>query len=91
MNKNSENTHNDKVYKVNDKVILKDNIDTSKWMWEAEKEYNNLNPKIVTIKEVYNVLELFYYMEEISGLWYNEHIIGIYTEPIISRFNILDL
>lgn len=79
------------VYKVGDKVILKDNIDTSSWQWGVENAYNNLDPRVVTIKEVYNVLELFYYMEEIQGLWYNESIIGIYTEPINDRFEILDL
>jgi len=81
----------ERVYKVNDKVLLKDNIDTSDWQWGIENEYNKLNPRVVTIIEVYNILELFYYMEEISGIWYNDQIVGIHTEPINDRFEILDL
>lgn len=79
------------IYEVGDRVLLKKDLDTSEWMWEVEKEYKNLNPKIVTIKEVYNKLEIFYYMEEIRGLWYNCNIVGMYIEPIKTRWELLDL
>jgi hypothetical protein len=77
-------------YKVGDKVILKNHLDTSAWMRGIEVEYQNLNTKIAIIKEVNIMLEGSYSLEEISGLWYDDDIVGTY-EPINSRFEILDL
>ncbi len=81
-------------YKPGDKIVLKGDIDTSNWMCGIEVEYQNLNPKIVTIEKVYPMLEEHYSLEEISGMWYDREIIGLYDEPpepINDRFEILDI
>jgi hypothetical protein len=79
-------------YKIGDKVILIDYLDTVAWPDGLGQKYNDLNPKIVTIEIV---CRGYYEVEELSGSWYDDEIIELYTEPayepINSRFEILDL
>jgi len=82
-------------YKIGQKVILKDNLDTDGWDVSITKQYNKLKSKIVTVKHIETVAnENYYNFEEIGALWIDEEIACIFKEkikPITSRFDILDL
>ena len=82
-------------YKIGDKVILKSDLKTSGWWSQLKTEYDNLDPKIVTVKDINE--PGCYLFEEIMATWSEYEIAGIYVEPetititITGRFEILDL
>ena len=78
-------------YKIGDKVKLKDNLNikykvrlnpiTNRWENDLIEQYNKLNPKIVTVKNIKQSLSIDYYQfEEIRSLWLDTEIDDIYSK-----------
>lgn len=87
-------------YKIGDKVILKDDLETLGWEISIKEKYDDMNPKTVTIIKIVNKnFEDLYQLKEILALWREKEIIGIYKEhesiemdePIKNRWEILDI
>lgn len=90
-------------YKVGDKVLMRDDLDTAIWTNSLVEEYHNLHPKVVTISAVHKrsnerLKQEHYEVEELSNSsWYDKDMIGLYEDfkeiydPIESRFDIIDL
>ena len=81
-------------YQPGDILILRNDIDTYGWFPSTAQAYYDFNPKTVTVKEIVNEDGLDKYrFEEIGLSWKENEILRPVKlhEPVVSRFEILDL
>ena len=73
-------------YKVGDKVKIKKELILDS---EIEKQLKYLNTdRMVTIS---SIGASWYEMKEIDAIWRDEHLVEIIFDPILTRWEILDL
>jgi len=84
-------------YQIGQKVLLKNNLDTTGWYKSVKEEYDKLDTYVVTIIAIENQGDDYYKFKEITLLWADDEVEGLYIEPkpiynpINSRFEILDI